>query len=114
MCLKPVVILSAIILLDDLYPPPPFGNVLFTILELIPTLIIVYSFKHVFIDNRAAWIFLAGDIILWLGFIISGSFPEPYVDIAGYFFLYLYPLLYAVIGFAIVRKRTINRNAIHY
>jgi hypothetical protein len=83
--------------------------------EILLTLIIVYSFKHVFRREKLTWLFLIGDVIRWVSLFIESllpdPIPEPYFYTQFYvwvFFLLIFPSLYAVIGLISARDRFLN------
>jgi hypothetical protein len=94
-------------------------NVLWVVPELIITLIVVYSFRDLIVNNKLSRPFFILDTVRWLGVFISMLFtnlgPEPYfywqIYLAG-FFISLFPSLYALGGFVAVYRLIYSKNAI--
>jgi len=95
--------------------------VLIAAVPLIPgivlTLIIVYSFRHLFGIDRVVWLFLIGDVIRWMNTFIFTAFTNSNIVFNIFIFLVFFglyfPSLYAVVALIVVRKRAVNQNAEH-
>ena len=109
--------------LEPLYSLYP-DEVVFAIFEIVPelilTLVIVYSFKHLFGTDKLIWLFLIGDIIRWSSLfaesLVTDPIPEPYFYTQFYvwvFFLLIFPPLYAMVGFISVNERILSENGAH-
>ena len=106
--------------LYSLYSYEIVSAIFWIIPELILTLVIFYSFRHLFGANKLIWLFLIADTIRWLvisiEFLIPDPFPEPYFYTQLYilvFFLLIFPSLYAIVGFISVRERVLSKNNTH-
>ena len=106
--------------LYSLYSSEIVSAIFWIIPELILTLVIVYSFRHLFGNDKLIWLFLIGDTIRWLiifiEFLIPDPFPEPYFYTQLYvlvFFLLIFPSLYAIVGFISVRERVLRESVVH-
>ena len=90
---------------------------LWTVPELLLTLMLARIYRHLFNSDRIVLLSLIGDIIRWVSltivFLLPDPFPEPYFYPQLYilaFFLVFFPSLYAISGLIVViRRANINR-----
>lgn len=86
-------------------------DVLWVVPELTLTLVIVYSFRYLFMNNKLVRLFLIVDIVRWLSvfvvFLLPNPYPEPYFywqAYLGIFFIFMFPSLYALGGLIAINK----------
>jgi hypothetical protein len=103
--------------LNNIYPYNVVRSVSWVIPELLLTCIIVYAFRHLLHREKFIVVFLIVDVIRWLSVFISLWFPDPIPEPYFYwqlyiavFFIFLFPFMYALAGFIVIKERTNTHN----